>query len=226
MDRVLQKQIAYYRARAGEYDDFWLRRGDYALPPEQQVQWDADAAETLQWIQGLGVRGDVLELACGTGLFTQHFVNDADTLLAIDASPECLALNEQRLHDPRITYAAVDLFGWEPLPAAYDWVVFTYWLSHVPDDRLAAFWDKVGRALRPGGRVALVDSCPRTGADAGAAGATAELRTLRDGRRFSVVKRYWSPAELTGELDVLGWEARARATVHRMILVAEAAPRA
>lgn len=224
---MLQEQIAYYRARAGEYDDFWLRRGDYALPPEQQVKWDADAAETLRWIQDLEVRGDILELACGTGLFTQHFVTDADTLLAIDASPECLALNEQRLHDPRVAYAGEDLFGWEPPRAAYDWVVFTYWLSHVPDDRLAAFWDKVGRALRPGGRVALVDSCPRpsTGVGATAAGATAEPRTLRDGRRFSVVKRYWSPAELSGELDMLGWDARAHATAHRMILVAEAAPR-
>jgi demethylmenaquinone methyltransferase/2-methoxy-6-polyprenyl-1,4-benzoquinol methylase len=35
-------------------------------------------------------------------------------------------------------------------------------------------------------------------------------RTLRDGRRFDVVKRYWDPAELQDRLAALGWQVEVR----------------
>jgi hypothetical protein len=45
MDDVLAEQIAYYRARAGEYDDWWVRRGRYALLSDLERDWFADVAE-------------------------------------------------------------------------------------------------------------------------------------------------------------------------------------
>lgn len=47
---MLAEQIAYYRARAGEYDDWWYRRGRYALPPDLERDvargWTASARWT------------------------------------------------------------------------------------------------------------------------------------------------------------------------------------
>jgi SAM-dependent methyltransferase len=40
----------------------------------------------------------------------------------------------------------------------FDVCFFGFWHSHVPAQRFEAFWQLVGRALRPGGRVFLVDN--------------------------------------------------------------------
>ncbi|HVR92714.1 MAG TPA: class I SAM-dependent methyltransferase, partial [Casimicrobiaceae bacterium] len=72
---ILGDQIAYYRARAGEYDEWWFRTGRYDRGPELNAHWHTEAAaveSTLE--QWLGARrpASMLELACGTGLFTRR----------------------------------------------------------------------------------------------------------------------------------------------------------
>ena len=39
MDHLLDEQIAYYRARAAEYDQWWLRQGRYDQGPELAARW-------------------------------------------------------------------------------------------------------------------------------------------------------------------------------------------
>src|SRR2546430_15102265 len=72
---ILQDQIAYYRARAGEYDEWWFRTGRYDRGPEFNTQWRAEVATAEAALEGwLAARRpqSLLELACGTGLFTRH----------------------------------------------------------------------------------------------------------------------------------------------------------
>ncbi|MDN5766493.1 MAG: class I SAM-dependent methyltransferase [Humibacillus sp.] len=228
-DRVIAEQIDYYRQRAGEYDDFWARSGQYALPPDQLSAWRADAREAMEAVQAWAPGGDVLELACGTGLWTQALSATASSVHAVDAAPEMIALNVARHYrsgapSGRVNYERADLFSWAPVRDSADGVFFGYWHSHVPDELLAAFWHTVGVALRPGGTVMLVDSAPRPDAehdDDSAFAARHERRTLRDGRRYGVVKRYWSPERLQETLAALGWGARTRTTTHGMILLAD-----
>ena len=99
----------------------------------------------------------MLELACGTGLWTRHLVRYATRVTAVDAAPEVLAINRDRVGDETVRYVQADLFGYAPEPAAYDACVFTFWLSHVPDHRFAAFWD-IGRCGRWGPRAAFCSS--------------------------------------------------------------------
>ena len=52
---ILGDQIAYYRARAGEYDEWWFRTGRYDRGPEFNAHWHAETAaveSTLeQWLE-------------------------------------------------------------------------------------------------------------------------------------------------------------------------------
>jgi AdoMet dependent proline di-methyltransferase len=106
-----------------------------------------------------------------------------------------------------------DLFEWAPDPSAYDACVFTFWLSHVPADRFAPFWDRVARALKPDGRVFFIDSA-RTGESTASdhrlpdEGEMTMTRRLDDGREFQVIKRFYEPERLTRELSQLGWNCR------------------
>jgi demethylmenaquinone methyltransferase/2-methoxy-6-polyprenyl-1,4-benzoquinol methylase len=63
---VLQQQVDYYRARAGEYDEWFLRQGRYDRGAELNAHWFGEVATVVAALDAFGPRGDVLEFACGT----------------------------------------------------------------------------------------------------------------------------------------------------------------
>ena len=217
---LLHEQARYYAARADEYDDWWFRRGRYDRGAEATARWRAEAAQVEAALADFGPRGDVLELACGTGLWTEHLARHADRVDAVDAAPEVLEVARRRLdRSPgraEVRLLEADLFAWSP-PRRYDAVVFAHWLSHVPAERFAAFWRLVGDALAPGGRAFLIDSRRTTRSTASdhvqpGPGEDTMVRRLDDGRAFRIVKRFWEPDELAAELSALGWRTELAAT--------------
>ena len=158
LDRdLLDEQIAYYSARAAEYDEWFLRQGRYDRGEEHRRAWFAEVEAVEAALREARPRGRVLELACGTGLWTRRLLEHATELTAIDASPEVLELNRERVASERVRYVQADLFRWQPR-TEFDFVFFGFWLSHVPPDRFAAFWETVRAALAPGGSVFFVDN--------------------------------------------------------------------
>ena len=225
LDELLSEQRRYYRARAPEYDDWWFRRRRYALDAEAEESWFADVAALEAALGRFDPAGDVLELAAGTGIWTSRLVTYADRLTAVDASPEVLARNRQR-SGSGVEHVVADIFTWEP-PRRFDACFFAFWLSHVPHERVGEFWELVARALRPDGRVFLIDNA-RAGDPRHTVGTTAEVarRSLADGREFDIVKRFWSPAELERELAALGFAVAAAETPNRHFLYASGGPAA
>jgi demethylmenaquinone methyltransferase/2-methoxy-6-polyprenyl-1,4-benzoquinol methylase len=219
MDR-LAEQKEYYRHRAPEYDQWWQRRGQYEVDPGARERWFADVREVEQALDDFGPAGDVLELAAGTGWWTERLARHARQVTAVDASGETLELNRRRAGPGgNVTYVQADIFAWTPPPAGFDVVFFSFWLSHVPDERLAGFWRQVAGALRPGGRVFLVDSYHHERLDG-----DVQPRVLTDGRRFEVVKRFWQPDELTTYAAGVGWRLDTRTTRNQSILYAAGRP--
>jgi SAM-dependent methyltransferase len=196
MSEILAEQKRYYAERAPEYDDWWYRRGRYTREPERERRWLIDVAELEERLQSFAPRGDVLELAAGTGIWTRRLVPAADRVVAVDANAETLALNT-----PAAELVVADIFSWRP-PQQFDVVFFSFWLSHVPEERFAEFWALVRSALRPDGRVFLIDSGPPEVAGDG----ELQVRQLADGREFTIVKRFWQPDELAERVAGLGFE--------------------
>ena len=208
MSDVLETQKRYYAARAPEYDDWWYRRGRYAVPPEYHAEWNADIAEVDRALDDFGVHGDVLDLAAGTGIWTRKLVQRARRVVALDANAEVLALNT-----PDAELRLVDLFDWQPAPGEqYDLCFFSFWLSHVPEERFDAFWRTVRSALRPDGRVFLVDNGWGDSAHARRSADGRELRTVADGREFEIIKHWREPDELARRVAPLGFELDPRVT--------------
>ncbi|MEO8506416.1 MAG: class I SAM-dependent methyltransferase [Betaproteobacteria bacterium] len=157
---VLSEQVAYYRKRAGEYDEWWFRTGRYDHGADLNVAWAADAAEVatalVRHLDETRPRR-ALELACGTGLFTRWVASRVGHLLALDASPEVQAISRARVAAANVDYALADLFAWQPAER-YDVVFMSFWLSHVPDDHFDKFWAKVEAALADGATAYVIDS--------------------------------------------------------------------
>jgi 2-polyprenyl-3-methyl-5-hydroxy-6-metoxy-1,4-benzoquinol methylase len=216
LDRVLDEQVRYYRARAGEYEDWWFRRGRYDHGPEANAAWRTEAGEVQADLERFNPAGQVLELACGTGLWTGRLATHATHVTAIDASPEALEIARSKVSVANVDYVAADLFAWEP-ERTYDVCFFSFWLSHVPTDRMGSFWEKVKRALAPDGTVYLIDSARSHRASARDRavqnpGEELMLRRLADGREYHVVKHWFDAPALRLQLAELGWTAHIQST--------------
>lgn len=216
MDDVLQEQIAYYRARAGEYDQWFYRVGRYDHGPELNEQWFGEARQVMQALHAIGPVDEMLELACGTGIWTEQLLRIGQHITALDASPEVIEINRDKLKAENVTYEQVDLFQWEPAKQ-YDLVFFGFWLSHVPPEQFDAFWQKVARATKPGGHVFFVDSRRANHSSAKDHAAyepesVFHTRKLNDGREFTIYKVFYEPEALRVKLATFGFEADVRET--------------
>lgn len=220
-DPLVTQQIAYYQARAQEYDEWFLRKGRYDRGPQLNEQWFREVAHVRKALQRFHPSGHMLELACGTGLWTEQLLRYADRITAVDAVEEVLTLNQNRLQSSRVAYLQADIFNWKPAER-YDTIFFGFWLSHVPPERFEDFWQLVRSALAENGRVFFVDSAyeaTSTAVDHRLKGreATIAERRLNDGRTFQIVKVFYQPEQLSRKLQRLGWHFEVEQTEHYFV---------
>jgi demethylmenaquinone methyltransferase/2-methoxy-6-polyprenyl-1,4-benzoquinol methylase len=220
-DALIADQIAYYRARAPEYDDTMRQLGRYlsmggSVGGRLADEDGQEVAALLQALEAMGPFDTVLELACGTGWWTQWLAQHAPHVTAVDAAEEMLAFNRERVNATNVRYVLADVFSWRP-DRQYDLVFFAFWLSHVPNDRFGSFWRLVGDSLAPNGRVFFIDELETDRARGleTRVDNDAVLRELEDGRRFRAVKVFYTPSELEARLRSLGWNVEVRAAGRR-----------
>ncbi len=206
-DEVLAEQVDYYRRRAGEYDV--TAYGD-----------DVAAARALiaRLVAEMQPAGSVLEIACGTGLWTEALAGWADTVTAIDAAPEMVAIARDRVRLASVSFEVADVFSWDP-GTRFDVIFFSAWLSHVPASRFGHFWQLLGRWLAGNGRVLFIDEhIDERGKETYAAGRDEVVeRQLRDGNTFRVIKNFVDPQELELRLRRLGWDCAIRRASSRWV---------
>lgn len=194
---LVAEQIAYYDAVAVSYEQ-WANKSA-----------TAELGQVTAALQKMVPHGDVLELACGSGLWTEWLAKAAVHVTAVDASPRMLERLRRRITAHNVEVVLADVFEWEP-SRRYDAVTFAFWHSHVPPDWWEVFWEKVDRALAPAGRVLFMDNAPPrrpSSFEVRLDDATA-LRRDDDGRPYRIVKIYHLPAQLERRLRGLGWDLR------------------
>jgi 2-polyprenyl-3-methyl-5-hydroxy-6-metoxy-1,4-benzoquinol methylase len=198
-DGVLAEQVDYYRRRAGEYD----------------VTAYGDVAAARERIAGLVAEmrpaGRVLEIACGTGLWTEALARTADTVTAIDAAPETVAIARDRVRSANVSFEVADVFAWDP-GTRFDVIFFSAWLSHVPTNRFEQFWQSLRALLTEDGRVLFIDEhVDEHGKEAYIPGRDEIVeRRLNDGSTFRVIKNFVDPDGLELRLRRLGWDCTIR----------------
>jgi SAM-dependent methyltransferase len=204
-DSQIREQIEFYREEARQLATLGLPD----IPPDDLVP--ATLGELVGVVDAYcPPSARCLELASGWARFTRPLLRVCQHVTAVDASPEMHAINRAFNGDARVDYVASDLFEYAP-KALYDLVFAGFWLSHVPEARLAPFWTMVDRALAPGGCVVMVDDGirdvhgePRFATDDPTG--TDSHRTLWDGQEFTI-KNAYNPSELESLLVDLGWSA-------------------
>ena len=216
--------VAYYEARAPEYDDWYLRRGRYERGPIHDAAWNAELDAAGRWLDGLPISGQIVELAAGTGWWSPLLAGKGE-LSIYDAAEAPLDRARDRLlaHGLRAHIHTRD--AWAEPDRKVDALFAGFWLSHVERDRLGAFLGLVRRWLRDGGTFAFIDSLPdpQSGAaDHATPAADRSARKLADGREFEIVKVYYTPAELQAALLEAGFGSADVTTTGRFFVLGRA----
>jgi len=214
---ALQEQIAYYRARAGEYDQWFLRLGRYNRGEEHLQQWISEVQQVVNELESFQPLGEVLEFAGGTGLWTEWLAKLGNRVLVVDAAPEMIEQNRLRTGDLPVTYQLHDIFSFRP-DRQYDFVFFGFWLSHVPSKLFSSFWALVRDCLKPEGRFFFIDSIKEPQSTAVDHVLHLEddketlIRRLNDGREFQIYKLFYHAEELQSKLEAEGFKADVKET--------------
>lgn len=181
--------ISYYRRRAGEYEEI------YAWP-ERQADLDVLRREIPARLAGR----EVLEVACGTGYWTERLAATAQRIVATDLAPEPMAIARAKAYACPVEFRDADAYALPESLGGFDGAFAGFWWSHVPLSRRAAFLQSLHSHLRSGARVVMfdnryVDGVQRIVATDGE-GNTYQQRRLRDGTETQVLKNFPSEGEL------------------------------
>jgi len=135
--------------------------------------------DTRTWVCSK-VRGEVLEVAIGTGLNLPHYPPEV-RLTGIEYSPAMLAIARQRAAalGRDIDLRDGDAHHLDFPDASFDTVVCTYSLCAIPDEQRAVA--EMIRVLRPGGTLLLADHVASTARPVRAAQRLLELVTVPHG---------------------------------------------
>ena len=195
MDLELRK---YYADRAKEYDRV------YHLPDRQ-----ADLRALEQWLPQQFVGARLIEIACGTGYWTDFLAPVVDSLVGVDASAETLAVAQAKVKSPNVRFVVGDAYDIPFAPGTFDAAFAGFWFSHVPRQRQQEFLEGLNLALEPGSRVVLLDnffaevkSSPIVETDSH--GNTFQARKLENGAVHRVLKNFPDETALRGLVEGLG----------------------
>jgi SAM-dependent methyltransferase len=182
---------AYYAQRAAEYDRVYDK-------PERQ----ADLAELKNILSVQFKDLDVLEIACGTGYWTQYVARSAKSITATDVNPEMLEMAHKRDYGQcAVHFQIADAYRLPVFTTLYSAGLAAFWWSHVPLARRAELIRSFQAGLSEGARVVWIDgryvegsSTPLVRRDQ--AGNTFQVRQLSNGSRHEVIKNYPSENDL------------------------------
>ncbi len=175
----------YYDQRAGEYDEWYLGQGVFA--ERDRPGWHEEVEQVVALVAALPP-ARTLDVACGSGFLTRHL---RGFVIGLDQSQAMVAVAQSRL--PQGVALTGDALALPFADGAFDRVLTGHFYGHLPPDERAAF---LAEAARVAGELVVVDSARRPDTPA----ETWDERTLNDGSRHRVFKRYLTAAQLTEEM--------------------------
>jgi SAM-dependent methyltransferase len=186
--------VDYYRRRAGEYEAIYAK-------PERQGDLAFLEKEIPRRLRG----ARVLEVACGTGYWTERVARCAAKIVATDAAEEPMRIARAKTYpEDVVRFELADAYALDPRLGPFDAGLAVFWWSHVPRQRVAQFLDSLHRCLDDGARVLLMDNVYAEGSstpvcEVDSQGNTYQMRPLADGGRVRVLKNFPTEDELRAQ---------------------------
>jgi demethylmenaquinone methyltransferase/2-methoxy-6-polyprenyl-1,4-benzoquinol methylase len=195
MNSSEDRMIDYYAKRASEYERIYAK-------PERQ----ADLQTLGRFLSNVFPGDHVLEIACGTGYWTQFTSKSAAAVLATDYNPEVIDLARRKDFGAcSVKFAEADAYLLDGIPSGHTSGFHGFWWSHVPIAKIDPFLAVFHARLSPGAKVVMIDNAYVEGSSTpisrqDAEGNTYQIRRLQDGSQHEVLKNFPSEVGLRASL--------------------------
>ena len=189
----------YYADRASEYDAIYSK-------PERK----GDIKKLSGLLTGKLRSKHVLEIACGTGYWTQFYGPHTDSTTATDYNEEVLSIARNRLEIyDNIRVERSDAHSLENMCGDFDAGIAAFWWSHLQKSKIARFLETFHSKLSRGSRVVIADNIYVEGSSTPISrtddvGNSYQLRSLKDGRTYEVLKNFPTEAEFRSQITPYG----------------------
>ncbi len=192
------KMVEYYAKRAAEYEHIYLK-------PERQEDLKTLQAKLSGCFKGL----DLLEIACGTGYWTQFACRSARSIVATDCNEPVLDIaNRKHYGDCPVSFQIENAYALENVKRLFSSALVGFWWSHVPKSKLGDFLRILHSKLCNGAYVIIFDNRYVEGSStrihrADEEGNTYQIRGLSNGSQHEVLKNFPTRSELIEWIEPL-----------------------
>jgi demethylmenaquinone methyltransferase/2-methoxy-6-polyprenyl-1,4-benzoquinol methylase len=198
-DDIVREMNAYYARCARWHDEYMNYSSNEAM--EDLLR------PVIAWVEAYVEARDVLEVACGTGNWTQVLSRRARSVTATDVNGSALEIARNKAYaGANVTFRLADAYTLDGIEGPFEAAFAADWWSHIPRQRVPGFLDTLVSRLHPGATVVVIDMLHRPIFDEWFShyddhGNRVERRTLPDGSVFEVIKNFTDERELHGQLQ-------------------------
>jgi len=146
---LISEMNAYYDRRTSEHD----RLMNYT----DNKTMEALLRPIIQLIEPHIVDRRVLEIACGTGNWTQVLAKRARAVLATDINKSVLKIAKEKRYARDVTFVQHDAYALDELGGYFDVAFASDWWSHIPKTAIPMFFRNLQRTLLPGATIIMLD---------------------------------------------------------------------
>ena len=196
--KLIQQMNRYYDLRAPWHDTYmnYLSNADM----------ESLLAPVIRQFEKYITDRDVLEIACGTGNWTQVLARRARSVTATDVNQSVLDIARDKSFEGTVAFRHVNAYALDELAGQFDVAFAGDWLSHVPNAAIPEFISGLHSRLHAGARIIFLDMMPRKEFDAETVsfdddGNRVSERFLPDGEKFLVVKNFPREDELRAAFE-------------------------
>jgi ubiquinone/menaquinone biosynthesis C-methylase UbiE len=183
--------IDYYAKRANEYERIYEK-------PERQNDLKVLRNLFCETLAGKSV----LEIACGTGYWTQVVAQTAKAMTATDINEEVLKIARSKNYGCTVSFQRADAFDLNPSPQNnFTAGLAAAWWSHLRKSQIKSFLLHFHRLFPPGSLLVFMDNKFVAGSSTPISrtddeGNTYQLRKLEDGSEYEVLKNFPDEKEI------------------------------
>jgi ubiquinone/menaquinone biosynthesis C-methylase UbiE len=191
-DDLRRSMFRYYDERASEYEEAYvLGTGTASI---QNADVFHHEAVLLTGVVERFARGRLVDLACGTGFWLQHYAARCSSVTLIDQSSRMLDMCRTKVAaldvGHRVSIVQSDVFEHTFDQRAFDSALIGFLISHLTEDQERLLFARLRTMLDSGGRFLILDSAYSPERARFNAKIERQQRRLNDGTQFEIYKRY------------------------------------
>lgn len=181
----------YYSRRASEYEKIY-----------EKTERQEDLETLKRLVKDSLQNKSVLEIACGTGYWTEIISKTAQSIVAIDSSKEVLDIAKLKSYrESNVKFINDDALSLSKVKNMFNSTFCGFWFSHIQKKKIESFIVKLHTKLKPGSVVVMIDNNYVVGSSTPVSrkdeeGNTYQLRKLEDGSEYEVLKNFYLEDEL------------------------------